>query len=171
MHRVEDVLREVGGPDLHAHLPVFRHDVAVDHRPGDADVLQIVKEHDVRTLARRDAAHLVIHAEAGRDVDRHVLDRLDGIEALFDGAADDMIQMAVVDERVRVGIVGDQAGEAVVDLVVQHGLDDDRHIVPGAAVAHEGVHAVPPVRACRTEASSFSSLTLPSRISFSRQLK
>ena len=142
MHRVEDVLREVGGPDLHAHLPVFRHDVAVDHRPGDADVLQIVKEHDVRALARRDAAHLVVHAEAGRDVDRHILDRLDGVEPLLNGAADDVVQMALVDERVRVRVVGDQAGEAVVDLIVQHGLDDDRHIVPGAAVAHERIHAV-----------------------------
>ena len=143
VHRVEDMLREIGGLDLHAHFSVFRDDVAVDHRPRDADVMQIVKEYDIRALARRDAAHLVIHAEAGRDVDRHVLDRLDGVQPLLDGAADDMIQMTVVDERVRVGIVGDQTGKAVVDPVVQHGLDDDRHIVPGTAVAHERIHAVP----------------------------
>ena len=142
VHGMADALREVGGLDLHAHLAVFRHDVAVDDRSGDADVIQIVKKDDVRALAGRDAAHFVIHAEAGRNIDRHILDGLDGIQPFSDGTADDMIQMALVDERIGVGIVGDQAGEAVVDLVVQHGLDDDRHIVPRAAVAHQRVHAM-----------------------------
>ena len=49
--------------------------------------------------------------------------------------------MPVLDQGIGVGVVGDETGEAVVDMVVQHRLDDDGHVVPGAAVAHEGVHA------------------------------
>ena len=143
VHGIADARREAGGRDVYAHFSVFRHHVAVDDRARDADVTEVVKEHDVRTLARRDAAHLVIHAEAGGDVDRHILDRLDGVEPFLDGTADDVVQMPFVHERVGMRVVGDEAGEAVVNFVVEHGVDDDRHIVPRAAVAHECVHSVP----------------------------
>ena len=105
MHGVPDAVREGGFSDLHGHPAVLRHHDAVDDGPGDPDILQVAEEDDIGALARGAAAHLMVHAKTGCRVDGHVLDGFDRIQALPDGAADDMIQVAVVDQRIGMGVV------------------------------------------------------------------
>ena len=97
MHSVINGCREPGLSDFHRHGPVFCNHFPVNNRPGNADIIQVAEENDVRALARSNAAHLMIHPEAGRRVDGHILDGFDGIQSLPNRAANNMIQVSFID--------------------------------------------------------------------------
>ena len=142
MHGVVYEIRECSLADIHGHLPVLGHDFAVDHGACDAYVIQIAEEDDVGALSRSDAAKLVIHPEACRRIDRDVLYSLYRVEAFFYRKAYDVIEMSLADKRVRMSVIRDQAGKTVFHIVIEYRADNNRHVMPGTAVAHQCVHPV-----------------------------
>ena len=96
MHGMADRLRHCSRLNVDRHFPVFRNNFTVDHGACDADVVQVFEEDYIGAFARRNASHFVVHAEAGGNVDRDILDGFDRVEPLADGAAQNMVKMAVV---------------------------------------------------------------------------
>ena len=141
MHCIISKVREAAFTDIRGHLAVLRNHVSVDDGTRDADVVKVVEEDDVCAFARSDASHLVIHAETGRGIDRYILDCLDRIQTFLDSASNYIVHVPILYKCIRVGVVRDEAGIAVIDFVIEYRADDDRHIVPCAAVAHQGIHA------------------------------
>ena len=82
----------------------------------------------------------MVHLEALGAVDGHHLDRRDGVDALLQCPAHDVVQMAFLDQSLRVGVVGYQAGEPGVHLVLRNGLCHLVQVVPGGAFPQLGVH-------------------------------
>ena len=105
MHGIPYKLRNIPLPDLNCHFAILCYNIAVNNGACDTDIVQIVKEDDIRTLTRCNAAHFMIHAEAGSRIDRDILDGFDRVEPFLYGTAHDVIHMAVLNQGIGMGVI------------------------------------------------------------------
>ena len=115
VHGVENPFRIDRALDLEEGAAVFSHHVAVDQGHLHVKVHKAAHQHHVRAPARGDAAKLVVHVEASGRVDGHHLQGDNGVDALLHGAAQDVVQVAVLDQRVGVRVVRDEVHVPRVD--------------------------------------------------------
>ena len=141
MHRTGGPLRIPVLRQLRRHFSVLCHGRAVDEGARHLHGGEIAQQDEIGALAGRHGTELVIELEALRAVDRDHLDGSDGIDPLLDGAAEDMVDMALRCERVRVVVVRDKHGKPRVDLVLRHTLGHLVQIAPAGPLAQHGIHA------------------------------
>ena len=129
--------------DPDCHFFMFCNDISINDGPRNANVIQIVEKDNISAFSGRNASHLVIHPETSCRIDRYILYGFNRIQSFPDRSADYMVHMAILCQRNRLDIVGDQACKAIVNLIVKDCVNDRRHFLPNASIAHQGIHAVP----------------------------
>lgn len=130
VHGVRNPLGEGKRRQLECGRAVFRDDLAVDEHARDIQIVEIVEEHDVGAFSRCNRPEVLVHLETLRAVDGDHLDGGDDVDAAFHGGAHDMIEVPAADERVGMGVVAHEHGEARVDIVSGDGFGEHGQILP-----------------------------------------
>ena len=133
-------MRVVEGGKFQGHAAVLCHSLAVDEHLEHFHGLQVFQQHNVRALARGDRAHFVIQLETLGAVDGDHLDGRDGIDALFQSPAENVVYVALGHQGVGVFVVGNQHCEPGVDLLLGDTLSHFMKVPPSGALPEHGVH-------------------------------
>ena len=141
MHALGHPVGPGEGAGIEERHAVFCHDSPVNNRSLHAEVFQVFKKHQVSTLTRRDTTQLALHLEARGRIDGNHLDGLDGIDAFLHRQAQDIVEVAMEQQGVRVAVIGDEAAETRVNIAPDNGGSEIVQVVPGRTLANLGVHA------------------------------
>ncbi|MNV14197.1 hypothetical protein D3C71_1048720 [compost metagenome] len=129
---------------LRGHYAVLGDDRSGRNRHHDVHISQIaVQQDNVSDVARRNRADIAGDAEALSRVDRRHLEGGHRLDALSDSMTDDEIHMALIPQRLRAAVVGDEHHPAGIDAVLGMRRNRLGDIMPGRAAAHLRVHAEP----------------------------
>ena len=141
MHALGHPVRPGEGAGIEERHAAFCHNSSVNNRSLHAEVLQVLEKHQVSTLTRCDAAQLALHLEARGRIDGNHLDGLDGFDAFLHRQAQDIVEVAMEQQGVRVAVIGDETAETRVNIAPDNGGSEIVQVVPGRPLANLGIHA------------------------------
>ena len=141
MHALGHPVGPGEGAGIEERHAAFCHDSSVNNRSLHAEVFQVLEKHQVSALTGRDTTQLALHLEARGRIDGYHLDGLDGIDAFLHRQAQDIVEVAMEQQGVRVAVIGDEAAETRVNIAPDNGGSKVVQVVPGRTLANLGVHA------------------------------
>jgi len=125
---VERLVRALDEVRIDLGLFKRRDGLAVEHQPAlfvdlkDVEIVEVVDHDKVREEARRDRA-AVVEQEVARGVMTRAFDGNDRVDAHFDGAAHDVVDVSLFEQIVRVLIVG---AEHTVGVILRREQREER---------------------------------------------